>query len=79
MVQLSPGDGSADVVRIPKGHTDAPNLKALLANPAITKIFHFARFDVAVLYPNVRRHDRADLLHQDHLHYRPAPTPIATA
>ncbi|WP_440636101.1 ribonuclease D [Bradyrhizobium sp. PUT101] len=50
VVQLSPGDGSADVVQIPKGHTDAPNLKALLANPAVTKIFHFARFDVAVLY-----------------------------
>ncbi len=50
VVQLSPGDGSADVVQIPKGHTDAPNLKALLANPAATKIFHFARFDVAVLY-----------------------------
>ncbi|MDA9529730.1 ribonuclease D [Bradyrhizobium sp. CCBAU 25338] len=50
VVQLSPGDGSADVVQIPKGHTDAPNLKALLANPALTKIFHFARFDVAVLY-----------------------------
>ena len=49
VVQLSPGDGSADVVQIPKGHTDAPNLKALLANPAITKIFHFARFDVAAL------------------------------
>ena len=50
VVQLSNGDGSADVIQIPKGHTDAPNLKALLANPAITKIFHFARFDVAVLY-----------------------------
>jgi ribonuclease D len=50
VVQLSPGDGSADVVQIPKGHTDAPNLKALLADAAITKIFHFARFDVAVLY-----------------------------
>ena len=50
VVQLSPGDGSADVVQIPKGHTDAPNLKALLANPAVTKIFHYARFDVAVLY-----------------------------
>ena len=36
--------------RFPKGHTDAPNLKALLANPAITKIFHFARFDLAALY-----------------------------
>ncbi len=50
VVQLSPGDGSADVVQIPKGHTDAPNLKALLANPAVTKIFHYARFDIAVLY-----------------------------
>lgn len=53
VVQLSPGDGSADVVQIPKGHTDAPNLKALLANPAITKIFHFARFDIAVLYQSL--------------------------
>jgi ribonuclease D len=50
VVQLSSGDGSADVVQIPKGHTDAPNLKALLADPAITKIFHFARFDVGMLY-----------------------------
>jgi ribonuclease D len=37
-------------VQIPKDHTDAPNLKALLANPKITKIFHFARFDLAALY-----------------------------
>ena len=50
VVQLSNGDGSADVVQIPKGSTDAPNLKALLANPKVTKIFHFARFDLAVLY-----------------------------
>src|SRR3954451_5417697 len=50
VVQLSNGDGSADVVQIPKGHTDAPNLKALLANPKVTKIFHYARFDIAVLY-----------------------------
>ena len=50
VVQLSSGDGSADVVQVPKGHTDAPNLKALLANPNVTKIFHFARFDIAVLY-----------------------------
>ena len=50
VVQLSTGDGSADVVQILKGHTDAPNLKALLANPKITKIFHFARFDLATLY-----------------------------
>jgi ribonuclease D len=50
VVQLSNGDGSADVVQIPKGHTDAPHLKALLADPNITKIFHFARFDIAVLF-----------------------------
>jgi ribonuclease D len=50
VVQLSSGDGSADVVQIPKGHTDAPNLKTLLADPKITKIFHFARFDLAALY-----------------------------
>ena len=48
VVQLSNGDGSADVVQIPKGHTDAPNLKALLGNPAVTKLFHFARFDIAM-------------------------------
>jgi ribonuclease D len=50
VVQLSNGDGSADVVQIPKDHANAPNLKALFGNPAITKIFHFARFDVAALY-----------------------------
>ncbi|SHF77606.1 ribonuclease D [Kaistia soli DSM 19436] len=49
VVQLSPGDGSADVVQIAKGQTQAPNLVRLLADPAVTKIFHFARFDVAVL------------------------------
>ena len=50
VVQLSNGDGSADVVQIPKGHTDAPHLKALLANLKIAKIFHFARFDVGLLF-----------------------------
>jgi ribonuclease D len=49
VVQLSPGDGSADVVQIPADANDAPNLKALLANPGVTKIFHYARFDMAVL------------------------------
>lgn len=49
LVQLSPGDGSVDVVRIPQGQTSAPNLGLLLTDPAITKIFHFARFDVAML------------------------------
>jgi ribonuclease D len=54
VVQLSNGDGSADVVQIPRDHgrgiADAPNLKALLADPKVTKIFHFARFDLAALY-----------------------------
>jgi ribonuclease D len=50
VVQLSNGDGSADVVQIPRDHANAPNLKALLGNSAITKIFHFARFDLAALY-----------------------------
>jgi ribonuclease D len=50
VVQLSPGDGSADVVQIPVGGGDAPNLKRLLTDPTILKIFHFARFDLAALY-----------------------------
>ena len=50
VVQLSSGDGSADVVQVPKGHNHAPNLTKLLAEPNITKIFHFARFDLAALY-----------------------------
>jgi ribonuclease D len=50
VVQLSNGDGSADVVQILKSHAGAPNLKALLGNPNVTKIFHFARFDLAALY-----------------------------
>src|ERR1700741_5053032 len=49
VVQLSPGDGSADVVQIPMDATDAPNLKRLLTDPNVTKIFHYARFDIAVL------------------------------
>jgi ribonuclease D len=50
VVQLSRGDGSADVVQIAAGQKHAPNLEKLLADPAVTKIFHFARFDIAVLY-----------------------------
>jgi ribonuclease D len=50
VVQMSNGDGTADVIQIPRDYGDAPNLKALLANPGITKIFHFARFDLAALY-----------------------------
>lgn len=48
-VQLSAGDGDAHVVQILAGQREAPNLVRLLADPAVVKIFHFARFDVAVL------------------------------
>jgi ribonuclease D len=50
VVQMSPGDGSADVVQIAAGQTDAPNIKAMLADKSILKIFHYARFDLGVLY-----------------------------
>lgn len=50
VVQLSLGDGSADVVQIARGQTAAPNLAATLGDPTILKLFHFARFDLAVLY-----------------------------
>jgi ribonuclease D len=49
VVQLSPGDGSADVVQIPSQGANAPNLKRLLGDKALLKIFHFARFDLAIL------------------------------
>jgi ribonuclease D len=49
LVQLSTGDGNAHLVQIDRDTFSAPNLKALMANPNVTKIFHFARFDVAVL------------------------------
>lgn len=50
VVQLSPGDGSADVIQIAKGQKEAPNLVALLSDASKTKLFHFGRFDIAVLY-----------------------------
>jgi ribonuclease D len=50
VVQLSPGDGSADVVQIAARAADAPNLKLLLADKSLLKIFHFARFDLGMLY-----------------------------
>ena len=49
VVQLSPGDGSADVVQIGREVGPAPNLKRLLGDPGKLKIFHFARFDLAML------------------------------
>jgi len=49
VVQLSPGDGSADVVQIAARQTRAPNLERLLADTSIVKLFHYARFDLAAL------------------------------
>ena len=49
VVQLSPGDGSADVVQIAAGQKKAPNIEKLLADKSILKIFHYARFDLGVL------------------------------
>lgn len=49
LVQLSAGDGNAHLVHFPKADYAAPNLKKLLADPGVTKIFHFARFDIAML------------------------------
>ena len=50
VVQISPGDGSADVIQIAPGMKEAPNLVQLLRDRSITKIFHYGRFDIAVLY-----------------------------
>lgn len=50
LVQLSKGDGTADLVQIARGQTRAPNLERLLGDRAVTKLFHFARFDLAALY-----------------------------
>jgi ribonuclease D len=50
VVQISPGDGTADVIQIAPGQTQAPNLVALLRDAKVTKLFHYGRFDLAVLY-----------------------------
>lgn len=49
VVQLSSGDGDAHLVQIDRGQTSAPNLERLLTDPAILKLFHFGRFDIAAL------------------------------
>jgi ribonuclease D len=49
LAQLSGGDGNAHLVQFSRGNYNAPNLKAMLADPAILKLFHFGRFDIAVL------------------------------
>ena len=50
VVQISAGDGDAHLVQLDRATYDAPNLKALLTNPAVTKIFHFGRFDIAMFH-----------------------------
>jgi ribonuclease D len=50
LVQLSAGDGDAHLVQFGPGAYDAPRLKRLLADSAVTKLFHFARFDLAMIY-----------------------------
>jgi ribonuclease D len=50
VVQMSAGDGSADVVQIAPGQTRAKNIERVLADPSVTKLFHFARFDLAILF-----------------------------
>ena len=49
LVQLSSGDGDAHLVKIANPRVDTPQLKALLADPSSTKLFHFARFDIGAL------------------------------
>ena len=49
LVQLSSGDGHTHLVQIARGQTTAPNLVRMLADPAVLKLFHFGRFDIAML------------------------------
>ena len=49
LVQLSAGDGTAHLVQLDRATYDAPNLRALMADQSVLKLFHFARFDVAVM------------------------------
>ncbi len=53
LVQLSSGDGNAHLVKFSLGAINAPNLKSLLTNTEILKLFHFGRFDIAVLARNL--------------------------
>ena len=49
LVQLSAGDGNAHIVQVNRDTFDCPNLKALLGDQQVEKIFHFGRFDVAII------------------------------
>jgi ribonuclease D len=50
LVQLSAGDGDAHLVQFAPGAYEAPRLRGLLGDPCVTKLFHFARFDLAMIY-----------------------------
>jgi ribonuclease D len=50
VIQMSGGDGEAHVVQVEKGQRSAPNITAMLENPDVLKLFHFGRFDIAVMY-----------------------------
>ncbi len=50
VVQMSGGDGNAHIVQIEKGQAEAPNLCRMLEDPAVVKLFHFGRFDIAAMY-----------------------------
>jgi ribonuclease D len=54
LVQISRGDGDADLVQFPSEPVECPNLKRVLASPRVLKLFHFARFDLATLYNRLR-------------------------
>ena len=67
LVQLSGGDGDAHLVQILPGQERAPNLERLIADPATLKLFHFGRFDIAVLLNRFGVLAAPGLLHQDRL------------
>ncbi|MGB0659607.1 MAG: ribonuclease D [Mangrovicoccus sp.] len=50
LVQMSGGDGNAHLVQIMPGQTEAPNLCRMLRDPSVLKLFHFGRFDIAIMY-----------------------------
>ena len=49
LIQMSGGDGNAHMVQVSQDQTEAPNLVAMLTNPDVLKLFHFGRFDIAVM------------------------------
>jgi len=53
LVQICDGDDQVCCIRLARGQRDAPRLRSLLENPAVEKVFHFARFDVAALAENL--------------------------